>query len=85
MENGFDVRPLYLRPALGVYRWAQGAEWEPVAAGSELAEGDLAMLILRTADHLRHVRALHEAFPQAAAAAAEAVERLVREPLVDNY
>jgi hypothetical protein len=25
-----------------------------------MAEGDLAMLVLRTADHLRHIKALHQ-------------------------
>ena len=40
------------------------------------------MLILRTADNLRHIRTLHQVFPDAAETAALAVEAILREPVV---
>lgn len=85
-DRGFIVRPLYLRPALCTFLWASGIQpWEKVLAVSELAEGDLAMLMLRTADNLRHVIALRDFFPRAADAAAKAVEAILREPVIAGY
>jgi superfamily II RNA helicase len=78
---GFKTRPVYVQPAVSLYFWAQGLEWEAVTQISEAAEGDLAMLILRTADHLRHIISLGEAFPEAAATAAEAVSLIIRDPV----
>jgi hypothetical protein len=49
---------------------------------SELEEGDLAVLILRTADNLRHVRGLAEVFPRAAESAARALDLILRDPVV---
>jgi hypothetical protein len=47
-----------------------------------MEEGDLVMLILRTADNLRHIRRLKGAFPDAAKAANQAIELILREPVV---
>jgi len=49
---------------------------------AEIEEGDLAMLIFRTADNLRHIRNLKDVSPEAASSAAEAIEKIVREPVV---
>ncbi|MEE4264001.1 MAG: DEAD/DEAH box helicase [Desulfobacteraceae bacterium] len=81
-KNGFGVRPLYFRPSVVIFAWAQGESWEKVVSIAEMEEGDLAMLILRTADNLRHIRSLKEVFPEAAATAAEAIDKLMREPVV---
>jgi hypothetical protein len=54
-----------------------------VLEAAETEEGDLAMLILRTADNLRHIAGLAEFFPEVAAAAGKAVERMLREPVVE--
>ena len=40
------------------------------------------MLILRTADNLRHVRGLAEVFPLAARSAARAIELILRDPVL---
>jgi superfamily II RNA helicase len=82
INEGFGVRPLYMRPAAAIYAWATAQSWENVLAISEREEGDLAMLILRTADNLRHIRSLHRVFPDAAESAALAVESILREPVV---
>jgi len=84
-ERGFAVRPLFMRPALTIFEWASGKTWEQVLRISELAEGDLASLILRTADNLRHIRALKHVFPKAAENAGKAMELILRDPVVFYY
>jgi superfamily II RNA helicase len=83
LEAGFQARPLRLRPAAALHAWAKGGLWENVLEISEMEEGDLAVLILRTADNLRHVLGLSEVFPNAAASAAAALELILREPVVE--
>ncbi|MCK4469607.1 MAG: ATP-dependent DNA helicase, partial [Desulfobacterales bacterium] len=84
-EKGFEVRPLFLRPALTIYAWAIGQPWEKVVSVSKIEEGNLVMLILRTIDHLRHIRALREVFPTAAATSEKAIELTMRDPVVIDY
>ncbi|MDX9785261.1 MAG: DEAD/DEAH box helicase [Desulfobacterales bacterium] len=81
---GFSVRPLLIKPAAAVYAWARHYPWDKLAPTAEMEEGDLAMLILRTADHLRHIRTLTQAFPETAQAAAEAVTLLLKEPVLTD-
>jgi len=85
IECNFEVRPLLLRPAATVCAWSQGISWDSVLRAAEIEEGDLATLILRTADNLRHVRNLKDVFPEAAAAAGKSIERILREPVVSGY
>ena len=82
---GFVVRPLYLRPAVTLYTWARERSWQQVVLDAGLAEGDLAMLIARTADNLRHIRTLEDVFPDVAATAGQAVDLIVREPVAWTY
>jgi len=84
-SRGFDTKTLYFRPAVTVYAWATGHPWEKVSAISETAEGDLAMLILRTADNLRHIRTLTRVFPEAANTSAKAIELILRNPVLMDY
>ncbi len=84
-ERGFFVRPLFLRPVSTVFAWATGQPWEKVLSISGTEEGDLAMLILRTADNLRHIRTLHRVFPEAAQTAAAAIELILRYPVTMDY
>jgi superfamily II RNA helicase len=81
---GFAGRALYLRPAAALYAWASGQAWERVVGISEMDEGNLATLILRTADHLRHVRGLSEVFPEAAATADRAIGLILKDPVVEE-
>jgi superfamily II RNA helicase len=67
---------------LAIHAWANGEPWEKVRVLAEMEEGDLVMLILRTADNLRHIRGLRRAFPQAAQAADQAIELILREPVL---
>ena len=84
-ERGFFVRPLFLRPALAVFAWAAGQPWEKVLSIAAIEEGDLAMLILRTADNLRHIRTLKQVFPQAAQTAAASIELILRYPVTMDH
>ncbi|MFB3925398.1 MAG: DEAD/DEAH box helicase [Syntrophales bacterium] len=79
---GFPVYPLPLWASVALYHWAKGMEWEKVTEKSGLAEGDLVMLISRTADHLRQMASLKDTHPQIASLAAEARESILREPVV---
>lgn len=81
LDSGFEARLFFLRPAVSIFAWASGQPWEKVVALSELEEGDLAMLILRTADNLRHIRALSGVFPEAAETASKSISMIMREPV----
>ena len=82
LKNHFSARPLFFAPAVIIYSWASGAAWEETLDISGLAEGDLAMLILRTADNLRHIRALKDIFPKISGTAALAIDLLMKEPVL---
>jgi superfamily II RNA helicase len=77
---GFAVPTFNLRPAWAVLNWAAGGDFEAAVAILGLGPGDLAMLALRTADHLRQLAGL-TAHPGLAEAAREARFRLLREPV----
>ncbi len=82
--GGFDVRPLFLRPAVNVWAWASGQPWDSIIKAGAMAEGDLVMLVLRTADHLRHIRNLEPVFAEMADSARQAVELILRDPVVPD-
>ncbi len=82
LANEFDAPYLFLRPALSIYKWANGAAWEETFAFWDSAEGDLAKLVLRTADNLRHIGNLGEVFPTAASSARQAIDRILKAPVV---
>jgi ATP-dependent RNA helicase HelY len=79
--RGFECTLPALGPAATMYAWASGRTWREVIGASGIAEGDLAMLVSRTADNLRHVQTLSGVFPQMASTARRAVESIVREPV----
>lgn len=83
--HGFAVPPLFFRPAVTICAWAEGQPWEKVLRVAEIEEGDLAMLILRTADNLRHIKAIGRAFPRAADTAAKSIDLILRDPVVMDY
>ena len=85
LEQGFEARPLLLKPVVAIYAWAIGEPWEKVRGLAEVEEGDLVMLILRTADNLRHIRGLRQVFPEAAETADRSIDLILREPVVFDY
>jgi superfamily II RNA helicase len=84
-KKGFETRPLILQPAATLYAWTTGLPWEKVLNIAKMEEGDLAMLILRTADNLRHIRTLKNVFPEVADSAATAIDLIMRYPVVMDY
>ncbi len=80
--GGFPVAPLFLWPAAVIYEWAAGGDWDRIIRKAGIADGDMAMLIMRTADNLRQIMSLKETHPETAALAAKAREAILREPVV---
>jgi superfamily II RNA helicase len=79
---GFTTPPLPFWTLITVYHWALGVEWEEARQISGMDEGDLAMVILRTADHLRQIESLSETHPRLAASARKAIRLILREPVL---
>ncbi|MCK5097094.1 MAG: ATP-dependent DNA helicase, partial [Desulfobacteraceae bacterium] len=80
-KKGFPAPNLYIQPAVSLYGWALDEPWESVTARTDFAEGDLARLILRTAENLRHLTNLKDTFPQIADSAEKAIEMILKEPV----
>ncbi|MBN1662110.1 MAG: DEAD/DEAH box helicase [Deltaproteobacteria bacterium] len=79
---GFNVNPLYLWTSAVIYDWARGFDWDAIIKEAGMADGDLAMLILRTADNLRQIMSLRDTHPEIAGLAAKARDAILREPVV---
>jgi superfamily II RNA helicase len=79
--RGFEVRPISLWPAATIYAWANGHSWEKVVESAGMAEGDLAMLVSRTADSLRQIGSLGRVYPGVARSALDAISIILREPV----
>jgi ATP-dependent RNA helicase HelY len=80
--EGFGIPPLPFWTVVTIYYWARGDSWEKVREISGMDEGDLAMVILRTADHLRQIESLSETHPRLAASARRAIEKTLRAPVL---
>ncbi len=80
-RRGFENPSIQFWPAAAVYFWARGMPWEVLLERAAVDEGDLASLIVRTADHLRQVTGLRDTHPDLAAAAEEAIALIMRDPV----
>ncbi len=85
LKKGFDAPQLYIQPAVIIFLWAGDAPWDVVVQQSPFAEGDLARLILRTAENLRQLANLTETFAAIAETAVRAIDLLLREPVVTYH
>jgi superfamily II RNA helicase len=81
-DAGFPVVKLHASAGAAVYYWAQGHSWDSVIKATGIAEGDMATLILRTADNLRQIASLKDTYPEIAACAYKAREAILREPVL---
>lgn len=81
-EHGFPTPQIQFWPAVAVYVWAGGAAWEEVLKLTSIDEGDMAMLVFRTADNLRQIASLQETHPRLAEKARRTIGMLLREPVV---
>ena len=80
-RRGFVNPQIFFWPAAALYLWAKGISWEQLIAIIPVDDGDMASLIVRTADHLRQVANLKETHPDLANTAGTAIERILREPV----
>lgn len=80
-RRGFDNPPILFWPAAALYLWARGVPWEELLRLVAIDEGDMASLVMRTADHLRQVANLRETHLDLALTAEAAIERILREPV----
>lgn len=81
-EAGFGEVKLYPSASAAMYLWAKGNDWNRVIEATGIAEGDMASLVLRTADNLRQLAALADTHPGIAACAWRAREAILREPVL---
>ena len=79
---GFGLNPLPLWTAAVIYDWARGRDWDRIVERYGFADGDMAMLVSRTADNLRQIASLRDTHPDVADLAWKARESLMREPVV---
>ena len=82
-KRGFKISPISLQPAIAIFAWANGKQWEKTLKLSNLTEGDFAMLIFRTVDCLRQIASLKQEFPEIAGISLEAIDLILREPVLD--
>jgi ATP-dependent RNA helicase HelY len=80
--RGFEIRPVSLWPAATIYAWAKEQPWDKVLEIAEMAEGDLAMLVTRTADSLRQIGSVKKVYPAVARSALHAIAMILREPVI---
>jgi ATP-dependent RNA helicase HelY len=80
-RGGFETPEIPVWPAVAVYLWAQGLSWEGLTRAMGMEEGDMAMMIVRTADHLNQVQGLRNSHPDLSDRAREAIPLILREPV----
>ncbi len=85
LSSGFSAPNLFIQPTFLMYGWAHDTSWEELMTGSDYAEGDFARLILRTAENLRQIARIGDSFPIVARTAAEAVDLILKEPVISHY
>ncbi len=80
-RRGFETPPIMFWPCVALFLWARKVPWEEVLSIVPIDEGDMASLIMRSADHLRQIANLAETHPALARSATAAVELILKEPV----
>jgi ATP-dependent RNA helicase HelY len=81
VKRGFENPPILFWPGAALYLWAKGVPWQQLLSIIPIDEGDMASLIVRTADHLRQVTNLEVSHPRLSSVAYRAIEQILREPV----
>ena len=84
-KRGFGNPEILFWPAAALFMWAKGITWEQLLYLVPINDGDMASLIMRTADHLRQVGNLGDTHPQLASIAGDAINLIMREPVYISY
>jgi superfamily II RNA helicase len=82
VKRGFEDPPILFWPAAAIFLWAKGVSWDRLLSFIPVDEGDMASLIVRTADHLRQVTNLKETHPELTTDSKKAIELILREPVL---
>jgi ATP-dependent RNA helicase HelY len=80
-RKSFHYPQIMFWPGAALFQWTKGISWEALLKCIPVGEGDMASLIVRTADHLRQVLNLRETHPVLAQTAREAIDLILREPV----
>jgi len=80
-KRGFGSPEILFWPCAALYVWAKGIPWDKLLEIIPVGEGDMASLIMRTADHLRQIANLKDTHPQVASVARDAIDCILREPV----
>jgi superfamily II RNA helicase len=80
-RRGFENPPVLFWPAAALNLWARQVPWDQLLSFIPVDEGDMASLVVRTADHLRQVANLQETHPDLTATARTAFDLILREPV----
>ena len=80
-KKGFEYSPIFAWPAYALFLWAKFVPWDQLLFHIPVSDGDMASLIVRTADHLRQVTNLRETHPGLSAIAGKAISLILREPV----
>jgi superfamily II RNA helicase len=81
MKWEFENPPILFWPAAALFLWAKKIPWERLLSFVPIDEGDMASLVMRTADHLRQVTNLEETHRELVSVARMAIELILREPV----
>ncbi|MCP4683406.1 MAG: ATP-dependent DNA helicase [Desulfobacterales bacterium] len=81
IKRGFDTPQIMFWPAAVLFLWAKGVPWQQILGLVSVDEGDIASLIMRTADHLRQITNLRETHAHLVSMAENAIELIQREPV----
>jgi superfamily II RNA helicase len=82
VKRGFENPQVLFWPAAAIFLWAKGVSWDQLLSFIPIDEGDLASLVVRTADHLRQVTNLKETHSELTTVAGKAIELILREPVL---
>ena len=80
--RGFEDPQILFWPSAALFLWGKGVTWRELLLSVPVDEGDMASLIVRTADHLRQVANLAETHPDLASTALKAIALILREPVL---
>lgn len=80
-DEGFDTPTFNLRPAWAMWSWSTRGDFDEAVELLGLGAGDMAMLALRTAEHLRQMASLTTVPEELTRAARDGIYRILKEPV----
>jgi superfamily II RNA helicase len=81
VKRGFENPQFLFWPAAALFLWTKGTDWDELCHVIPVDEGDMASLMVRTADHLRQVTNLADSHPALSSTAERAITLIMREPV----